>query len=111
MFRKASVNVKYYSFKTFCMNLYGNLFWDLNSEKVTSFYTLWRKCLRKLLDLPYTTHSRYIPLIVNDVPVEAQLFRRVNNFMCNMSASTNLSVKLCTKLVINGIVVLIYLKL
>ena len=102
MFRKASVNVKYHLFKTFCMNLYGSLFWDLSSEKVTSFYTLWRKCLRKLLDLPYTTHSRYIPLIVNDVPVETQLFRRVNNFMCNMSASTNLCVKLCTKLVING---------
>ena len=84
------------------MNLYGNLFWDLSSEKVTSFYTLWHKCLRKLLDLPYTTHSRYIPLIVNDVPVETQLFRRVNNFMCNMSASTNLCVKLCTKLVLNG---------
>ena len=39
---------------------------------------------------------------MNDVPVEAQLYRRVNNFMCNMSASTNLCVKLCTKLVING---------
>ena len=42
MFRKASVNVKYHLFKTFCMNLYGNLFWDLRSEKVTSFHTLWR---------------------------------------------------------------------
>ena len=39
---------------------------------------------------------------MNNVAIEAQLFRRVNNFMCNMSASTNLCVKLCTKLVING---------
>ena len=39
MFRKASVNVKYHLFKTFCMNLYGSLFWDLSNEKVTSFYT------------------------------------------------------------------------
>ena len=36
------------------------------------------------------------------MPVEAQLFRRVNNFMCNVSASTNLCVKQCTELVING---------
>ena len=39
---------------------------------------------------------------MNDVPVETQLFRRVNNFMCNMSTSTNLCLKMCTKLVING---------
>ena len=39
---------------------------------------------------------------MNDVPVEAQLFKRVNNFMCNIPASTNLCVKLCTKLVVNG---------
>ena len=52
MFRKVSVNVIYHSFKTFCMNLYGSIFWDLSNEKVTSFYTLWHKFLRKLLDLP-----------------------------------------------------------
>ena len=44
----------------------------------------------------------YIPLIVNDVPVEAKLYRRVNKFMCNVSASTNLCVTLCTKMVIYG---------
>ena len=92
MFRKASVNVKFHLFKTFCINLYGSLFWDLNSKKVTSFNTLCCKCLMKILDLPYTTHSRYIPLIVSDVPVETQLFRRVSNFMCNVSASTNFCV-------------------
>ena len=61
MFKKASL------FKTFCMNLYGCLFWDFSNEKKNIF-----------LDLPYTTHSRYL----NDVPVEAQLFKRVNNAIC-----------------------------
>ena len=85
------------------MNLYGRLFLDLSCENVTSFNSLWGKCLRKLLDLPYITHSKYIPLIVNVVPVESQLFKRVNNFMCVLSASTNSCVKLYTKLIINGI--------
>ena len=43
-----------------------------------------------------------MPVTVTDVPVEAQLFRRHINFMCDVSGSTNLCVKLCTKLVING---------
>ena len=65
-----------------------------SSEKVTTFYTLWCKCLRKLLVLSYTTHSRYIALIVND---EAQLFRRVSSVMCNILAGSNLCVKLCSE--------------
>ena len=70
--RKDSVNAIYHLFKTFCTKLYGSLFWDLSSGKVTSLYTLWYKCLRKLLDLPYTTHSGYIPLIAYDVPVKVK---------------------------------------
>ena len=91
MSRKATVNVNYHLFEIFCMNLCGSLFWDLTSEKETSFYTLWCKCLRKFMDLPYTTHSRYIPVIVNGMPVESI---RVNNFMCSISARINSCEKL-----------------
>ena len=102
IFRKASLNVKYHLFKTFCMNLYGSLFWDLSSEKVNRFYMLWRKCLRMLLDLPYCTHSRFLHLIVDDIPVQVQLFKRVNNFMCKLMSSSNSTVQLCANLVTKG---------
>ena len=40
----AHVNVKYKLFRTFCMLLYGALFWDLGSRNTARFYVIWRKC-------------------------------------------------------------------
>ena len=53
------------------------------------FYTLWRKCIRKLLYLSPITHSRFPPLLCDDIPVELQLFRRFNKFLWNVLKSSN----------------------
>ena len=51
-FNLANVTVKYKLLKSFCMPLLG---------------------LRRLFNLPYKTHSRYLPLLCNDLPVDLQL--------------------------------------
>ena len=35
-------------FKTYCMNLYGSQMWRYNDKTTRSFYTCWRKAIRRL---------------------------------------------------------------
>ena len=63
------------------MNLYGCNFWNLAGSDVLSFFTLWHKCIHKLLYLSPMTHSRFLPLLCDDIPVELQLFRRFNKIL------------------------------
>ena len=84
IFSRACVNVRYRLFKTYFMDLYGCNFWNLAESDVLSFFTLWRKCIRKLLYLSPMTHSRFLPLLCDDIPVELQLFRRFNKFLWNV---------------------------
>ena len=58
--------------------------------------------MRKLLNLPRMTHGKYLPEIVNDIPVECQLHRRVIKFVNSLFDSEKSVIKCCTKLVLNG---------
>ena len=97
-----SGKAKYKLFKTHCMPLYGSIHWDLSSIHTQGFFTQWRKCVRKIFNIPYQTHSNLLSGICEDLPVENQILRRAIKFYGNAFYSTNSLVKLCTKLVING---------
>ena len=101
-FSLANVTVKYKLFKSFCMPLYGSVLWDLSSNDILKFYSTWKKGLRRLFNLPYRTHSRYLPLLGNDLPVNLQLFLRFNKFMYKLLTSENAFVQLASKLALNG---------
>ena len=58
--------------------------------------------MRKLLNLPRMTHGKYLPEIVNDIPVGCQLHRRVIKFVNSLFDSENPVIKCCTKLALNG---------
>ena len=58
--------------------------------------------MRKLLNWPRMTHGKYLPEIVNDIPVECQLYRRVIKFVNSLLDSENSVIKCCTKLALNG---------
>ena len=62
VFSKCHSHVKQYLFQTYCMPLYGAILWDLSSDKIEYFFTQWRKSIRKLWQLPYTTHSKLMYL-------------------------------------------------
>ena len=76
--------------------------WDLSDKSIETFYTTWRVGIRKLLNLPRMTHGKYLPEIVNDIPVECQLHRRVIKFVNSFFDSENSVIKCCTKLALNG---------
>ena len=81
LFGKAHSNVKYSLFKSFCLALYGSSIWNFDSKGVRKFYVTWRKCIRRLLNLPNLTHCRYLPLICEDILVHLQLYKRFNKYI------------------------------
>ena len=90
-FKYAYGDVKYKLLKTYCMSLYECILWNLGSRSI-----------RKLLRLPLRTHSKYLPLIWNDLSVHVQLFKRLNKFLNKALCNSNVCVKTCVHLVING---------
>ena len=73
IFKDRGHDIQYKLFKTFWMDLYGYALWDLSSYCTNRFFTTWRKCIRQLLGLPYKTYSKYLHILVNDIPIDAQL--------------------------------------
>ena len=84
------------------MSLYGALFWDLGSKNTARFYVTWRKYIRQLMNLPYRTRSRFLPVLSEDIPIDYQLFRRVNTMFWNLRRSVNPCLKLCVKRIEKG---------
>ena len=93
---------KYQLFKVFCMSLYGSVLWDFSSKHVGTFFTTWRKCLRRLLGIPYRTHNALLYLICNDDPVEWQLHSRFLKFIQSCLRSENKCLQLCATLSMHG---------
>ena len=102
VFGNASLEVKYQLFKTFCMPLYGSVLWDYSLKGVDSFFVTWRKCIRRLLNIPYNTHSDLLHLICTDLPVDCLLHKRVYKFVVSLSKSENMYNNLSLKLALNG---------
>ena len=67
------MDTRYKLFKTFCVSVYVSQLWDFKSKQCDRFYTAWLKCIRKLIRMPYQTHSNLLHLICNDLPVDTHL--------------------------------------
>ena len=102
LFPKAHSHVKYYLLNQFCMSLYGCVLWDLSSNYTDTFYVKWRKVIRQLLRIPYTTHCRYLHLLCDTLSVEIQLLKRPVKFIGRILNSINDVLTMCGKLAING---------
>ena len=93
----------YYLFNTYCMSLYGSQLFDFASSRIMEpLYIAWRKCVRKILRVPYNTHRSLLPLICNDDSITVKLHRRFIKFVSQCSKSHNNTVQLCIKLVSAG---------
>ena len=55
---------------------YGCQLWNFESKEVHHFYVAWRKAVRKLWRLPYTTHCNLLHTINNSLPIEISLEKR-----------------------------------
>ena len=101
-FSHCNVRVKYRLMKSHCMSVYGSSLWDFASPSSEPFFVAWRKCIRRLLGVPSTTHCRLLPLILGDVPIQQQLHRRFTRFVASCRQSPSSLVRLCSRHALHG---------
>jgi hypothetical protein len=77
-FGNLSSAIKYDLFRTYCMSLYGTNISDLSNMEPLSVE--WRKAVRRILCVPYRTHTRLLSHIVHDIPIDVCLQQRFINF-------------------------------
>ena len=75
-FGGASVAVLSKLFTTQCSHLYGVETWSLKDPSVRNFVVMWNRCVRRLLNLPKTTHTRYLSELLHAPYVLEQIFSR-----------------------------------
>ena len=69
-------------FNTYCTNNYGSLLWKHFDRKVLEpFYIAWRKSVRKVWKIPYTTHNVLMPYIHNSNGFDVILEKRCIKFL------------------------------
>ena len=81
------------AFKAICAHFYGSQAWNLNDKAVSEFTTMWNRCVRRILHLPYQTHTRYLPDLIESKNAFDQISQRFIKFIQCMEKSDNARVK------------------
>ena len=69
-------------FNTYCTNIYGSPLWKHFDRKLLEpFYIAWRKCIRRVWKIPYTSHNVLIPYIHNTLACNVILDKRCIKFL------------------------------
>ena len=80
-FAKLSTDVKLRLFFSYCTSFFGSELWRLDNTNINEIYTAWRKVVRRIWSIPYNTHSRFLPLLCNCLPIDDQFCQRFLNFI------------------------------
>ena len=75
--------------KTYGSSFYGAPLWNLYGYGTKKLYTTWNIAMRKLLDLPYQTHTRFLDVISGLQHVKLSLKLRFLRFINSLLKSTN----------------------
>ena len=94
-----SSDVRVHLFLSFCSSYYGSSLWKLDTNSLLRLSVAWRKCVRRLLKVQYTTHSRYLPLIINKPDISIELLGRFNTFWSSCIDSPHKYVRFVTKMI------------
>jgi hypothetical protein len=80
-FRNLDLAVKLKLFKSFCSSIYGCELWALEGCFINDFCTAWRKALRRMMDLPYNSHSFLLPFLSDTLPIIDEIYKRSARFI------------------------------
>jgi hypothetical protein len=94
-FNKLDMCVRIKLLKNFCSSMYGCELWS--TDNVEFFCVAWRKALRRVLNLPYDTHSYLLPLLTDTLPVFEEICRRSAKFILKCFNSSSTLVKYVTR--------------
>ena len=80
-FNKLRSNVKYRLFESYCTSYFGCELWRLDHPVMQQFSTAWRRAIRRVWSLPFTTHSNLLPIVCNGLHFHDDIYRRFVNFV------------------------------
>jgi hypothetical protein len=87
-FFKLDMLVRLNLFKSYCSSMYGCELRALNNnDNVDLFCVAWRKALRRVLNLPYNTHSRLLPILADTFPISDEICKRSAHFITSCISS------------------------
>jgi len=75
-FSNVDAVIKVRLLKAYCSSFYGCELWDLWDSDIESFCKAFRHGQRAIWKLPCNTHSRYLPLLCDSIPVFDEICRR-----------------------------------
>jgi len=102
-FGKCSPRVLYRLFNTYCTSFFGNQLWDYaDVSLIETVSVAWRKCVRRIFDLPYNAHCNLLHLLCDDSTIKVKLHKRFLRFFFGLSKSNNAIVSRLSKTVLDG---------
>jgi exonuclease III len=97
----ASDDVLIKVFYSQCCHFYGTSAWRLNDRSVQQFHTMYNRCVRRVLELPYRTHTRFLPLLSGSANSQDQVVARFVKMLCTALDSDNSLIRYITN---NGLI-------
>jgi hypothetical protein len=102
-FGSCDSNVRNYLFRTYCTSYYGSPLWSLCDKYIERFYCNWRKCIRRVWNVPRNTHCRFLEFLYGGKNIEIQLLSRFLNFYLGVMNSENHIVSICAKVCVTSL--------
>ena len=81
-------------FNSYCMNVYGCQLWKFNGKHINTFFTAWRKAVRRIWKIPFRSHNKLVHLINVSHDISIILEKR-----CIKQSWKMLNSELCNKIV------------
>jgi len=88
-FRSCDPLVKLKLLRHYCCDFYDSVIWNLSHNSIEDICVAWTKGLRRILSLPYNTHSRLISPVCDFLPVREELICRCASFIMKCLNSCN----------------------
>ena len=89
-------------FNTYCCSFYGSSIWGLHSNGFNSCVTAWNIGVRKILGLPYNTHTWMLGHLTNSVHMKYKLYIRDLKFVARFSQRDIVLVRACFSIISNN---------
>jgi hypothetical protein len=82
-------HTKYKLFNSYCCTFHGSQMWRLSCSDIVKIGTQWNKALRRLMHLPWRTHTWVLGPLFNSLHIRTQFEIRTAAFICKLFVHTN----------------------
>ena len=76
-------------FNTQCGHFYGTQAWNLTDSAIKDFQVMWNRCIRRVLEVHFATHTRYLPHLIGTKTALDQISERFVKLVNTMQTSSN----------------------